>query len=614
MTQNLVADAFVKPESLDVKNPKIFASYGPRNCLRQTSTAVMHSTTNCSFSIKSVSANSLILADELFFYQPVQIILENNASDNTIIPNRFADMWTEQTGNTGAQSASTSQFDSLYVRPYWIRAVNAATLTINGHSFSVKTDSFIDCCESLWGEGGFQFDGAQQQEPYTNQAHPKAASYVQHGVMQRCRNFMDDAEVKTVYAANGAISYQIIEVTLCHKLWIGPWFYAAFPRSESQFGNSIRALPYCTEIQLDIQWDSTNPLIHMFACPSVEPSNGQAVGTNMSMTPNGAYGPDFAKLWARNGTADMMQLTEAQLAMAGSQRVSFRTPYLTYESYEPNPDLSVLKDIYTVASMNFQSYQQYVQITTGRETALVTFPFIRLDTLPSLMCISATYADKDIGTQVGNVGQIAYGGKLARWDTGAYVPQHLGASYANINCPIRWETLKISVSNRNQALGSMSGDRGTLLSQHRLFLKYSGRQISLRDYAKYKQMLIVSPEELGLGFGNQYMDLVLSVSFEIERPYSDTGAGARRWGQVQAGRDTSVALGRTLNSNFKVTMCQFQEMLVALSEQAAQPAQVRFAPQAIAGQFTKQVIGVGAGGTKVTVDSGRLDDFIDIRD
>ena len=179
--------------------------------------------------------------------------------------------------------------------------------------------------------------------------------------------------------------------------------------------------------------------------------------------------------------------------------------------------------IYTLPSYRLINYESRESVAGSGlfadDNKLVNFkfPYIRLSNISSLYIVHAEPARVAVGTDKGaRVGRSA----------GAWNGKSFGMACSNRTCPIKWDTVRVSMSTSSSVLTNFLDNYVTPQRQFELFKKYSNNAMAL-TYEQWKessQMLLFSAEELtGIGaFANSFQSLTLSVEFSCYRDAGDT--------------------------------------------------------------------------------------------
>ena len=139
----------------------------------------------------------------------------------------------------------------------------------------------------------------------------------------------------------------------------------------------------------------------------------------------------------------------------------------------------------------------------------------------------------------------AVAARSGKKSSGAWSAFRNGAACANRTCPIKWDTVKVSMSTSSSVLTNFVNDTITPQRQFELFKKYSNNAMALsfEAWKESSQMLIFSAEELcGIGaFANSFQSLTLSISFEV---YTKRIADTKKY--FPAGKIPNKKLGNSL--------------------------------------------------------------------
>jgi hypothetical protein len=516
----------------------VTSGFGPKNCLRLRSDASMWSKSGAQLSIRGIGPKTFLHARELRLHQPIEVRFScvNQGAQLRVIPNTYRDEFgsgakninTETNCDFATANPQLQTLDSLFMPQNGLfKSMNNLVCSINGTSFQIRPDSFIDSFEKIFGECRFDEYGATQCPPYNNAGGGKGID--QPGLQQRCLNFMQNAKVKHVTYAPGSgqprIQDIVFEIDMTCKLPIGPFMYTAYPALENLTDCDCHSLPHIHDLSVEFSYKNACPLMYWFKHANNEVRNSMAVdcgslvhddAATSANTINsiGQGGIDCFHMWANSVSQ------EASIA-GGTALVNLKRPYLTYVITEAPQNRVSYKDLYTVPSIRFTSYQTEVAIPALEKYGTVHYDYINVDSLSSLVCISAFESQKN-GTG-GTVGP-----RQTRWmgtqsAQANYDSRRRGASFANISCKIAWDSLKINLTVRNQVLGSMTAGPETKFDMYRCFLKYSKTKVSFEDWERYSQMILFSPMELcGSALALVEQPVTLSISFDIERCACDT--------------------------------------------------------------------------------------------
>jgi hypothetical protein len=269
---------------------------------------------------------------------------------------------------------------------------------------------------------------------------------------------------------------------------------------------------------------------------------------------------------------------------------------------EPDPDKMSLASIYTLPSYRFITYEDRKEIADGQQTVSINFPYIRLSNISSLYICMAEGARVDVGTGIAS--RSGRYSKASTWDAA-----RLGVACANRTCPIKWDTVKVSMSTSSSVLSNFVENTITEQRQYELFQKYSANAMGLNfeQWRQSSQMLLFSAEELcGIGaFANSFQALTLSVSFDVYRDVNDTGFVATDYYTKGSGAGSGKgpqwqdAKGQTKARGVVGRLICMEPELVSISEGAVSVEQVKLSQQEIHNQLM--------GGAPEVEDANQLD-------
>ena len=608
----------VTVQSLETGGSGVSSSFGPANVLRLRSNATMWSTSGAQLSLKSLGANSLLLAKSVEIIMPVEIRWQD-ANNNLLLPNMYDEIWgsnlTDNSFGGVAQTVrlNTSAYErnSISVRPLgFLRSIQNMVITINGSSFQCRPDEFLDAYEAIYYNGRYDDDGATASPPFNNIGSASKPAISEPGRFQRCMNLVKNTNLVHVghwtpanHGNDNKLNDAVYQYNLKTKLPLAFFIYSVFPALENLTGNSLDSAAHITDLAVEYTFKNECPLMHWFAEPCTEITNSQGIditdrryiGTDrmaQRMNTTGESGVDCQRMW---NTAVAL---ETSIASTPNVYVNIKRPYLSYIMTEPDVSKTPLLSAYTMPGINFVSYSKEVAIAGTKEKESVNFDYIKIDKLSPLITITVCDAEKD-----GVNG--AVGARTARFSAGAYNQFRRGMSYSGVTCPIDYNSLKINLSVRNQVLGSLDGSLCTERDFWRIFNKYSKLKYSFSDWQKYmKGVLVFSPMELvGVGFSGAYAPYTLSISFDFARAYGDTELISRDYAKLKGSggieMPTNKWSGR--NMNYKVTLCFLQESLITVSPGACGIEYPRFSQQEAAAQFS---------GAQVRLDENVLDQYV----
>ena len=597
------------------------SSFGPKNVLRLRADASQYSKSGGSVQIRGIGNQSYLHAKELRLVQPVEIRFKAASGNEVLMINPFLDTYNNDfagEGLVGAGNMDLKNFDvrainNQYVRPFnGVRAVDNGVfksmsnlvLSLNGSSFQVRPNSFIDSFDKLFGECRFDSEGnATPCPPYTN-AWSARSSRNQPGFLEACQSFVDNARVKYIKkASEGAAAAHITdivyEVDFVTKLCIGPLAYASHPSLTNLTECDIHALPHIHDLSLEWSYKANNPLMDWIKTVCTDQDSGMAVncrdsvwlygnGGNMTapntLVRNNSGGIDTDAMW-RTAVAQVASIANEQGRTDGKY-LNLLRPYVTYQLSEAPAARINYKKLYTIPSVRFTTYQQDTAIQANDQTGKVNFEYINVDNLASLICIGVFESDRD-----GAGG--AVGPRQPKYKAGAWQEGCRGAEFHNISCPIRWDTVKINLSIQNSCLGSVTAGLETKFTQYATYLKYAKNKVSFNSWEKYNQLLIFSPQELcDVGMALESKKISLSVSFEYERTAADTMTTARDWMRdanhdyyPKPGAD-GIQRAKHKPVNYKASLFFLNQEVVTLSPGQAGIEMLTFSPAEVQSAFT----------------------------
>ena len=603
---------FKKPKSIIVDQARVDSSYGPKSSILLETKATNFSKNGFTIEVKGLSRDSLL--NGMFVSIPIQVRWStssagDSALDTPILPSRYFDMAAPYTygtdftsdaaGNANASEykQSTTKFrvyDSLCVRPNAFKCIRNATLSINGSSFSTRVDAYYTALCKLFADGRQEeiTGAAYENYPYSNCGDPRQAQN-QRGWFERCKNLNARGKIKKITYDSDKIKDIVFEYDVKFPLWFGPFTHLGFPGLSGFDGQTVSSIPYVSDLVLECTFQD-NVLMDAFACPDTSVNNSlhsfsPAFGA-LATSAGTDYMPDTYGMW------DSVYAGDEGIADNAGYAVGLRQPKLCYMFSEPDPEKMSLASIYTLPSYRFITYEDRKQLQVNKSTVKIQFPYIRLSNISSLYICMAEAARVDVGT--GKAARVARYGNDAKYDADRW-----GLSCANRTCPIKWDTVQVSMSTSSSVLSNFVQNTITEQRQYELFQKYSANAMGLTfdQWRESSQMLLFSAEELcGIGaFANSFQALTLSISFEVYRDAADThvvnadfaSAAVKAQFQTSKGLDKDRAIvGRLI--------CMEPE-LVSISEGAVSVEQVKLSQQEIHNQLM--------GGAPEVEDANQLD-------
>ena len=601
---------FKKPKTIIVDQARVDSAYGPKSSILLETTASSFSKAGFTCELKGLSRDSLL--NGLFVTVPLQLRWTDFGGHKLLL-NQYAKKSGSVIG-TDFQSGTSAQlqvsdalwaFDNVCVRPNPFKMIRNATLSINGSSFSTRTDAYYTAMCKLFADGRREpiTGNVYESYPYTNSGDRDQVGY-QKGWFERCQSLNNLGKVVLAeYDADKKLKDIVIQYDIKFPIWFGPFTHLGFPGLSGFDGQSVASLPYCNDIVLECTF-TDDPLMDCFSCCDTQKLSGLSVQSPAWVAKAAGSGTDNAP-----NTAGMWSTVvyEKISSKTNTDQVGLLAPKLCYMFSEPDPDKMTIAPLYTLPSYRILSYEQRVAFTsadfvTKQDTVLVRFPYIRLSNISSLYICMAE------GDRIDN-GPAGSAQRGSRYSRGAYTGGKLGMACANRSCPIKWDTVKVSMSTQSQVLTNFTANTITPQRQFELFKKYSGNAmgLSFEDWQESSQMLLFSAEELcGIGaFANSFQALTMSIEFEVYRDAAVTKPNFADWivnsddehldpnGKAQKGNNIPQAIiGRLI--------CLEPE-LVSISEGAVSVEQVKLSQQDIHNQLM--------GGAPEIEDANRLDEL-----
>ena len=595
---------FKKPKTIIVDQARVDSSYGPKSSILLETGATNYSTNGFTIEVKGLSRDSLL--NGMFVSVPIQVRWKASSgavpSGNTnLLPSRFYDLddpvsyqgaFTNDAVGVDANKFDANTwttdmrvYDSLCIRPNAFKCIRNATLSINGSSFSTRVDSYYTALCKLFCDGRQEeiTGAAYESYPYSN-CGDRRQLMAQRGWFERCKNLNARGKVKKVSYDNGNhIKDIVFEYDVKFPIWFGPFTHLGFPGLSGFDGQTVSSIPYVSDLVLECTFQD-DVLMDAFAGPDMLRTNAirsnspgfQPLATN-ALTD---WTPDTYKMWSTCKADDAGITEENTNVMCG-----LRQPKLCYMFSEPDPEKMSLASIYTLPSYRMITYEDRKSIDAAKETVKIEFPYIRLSNISSLYICMAEAARVDVGTSVA--------ARSGRYSAGnAWDGARLGVACANRTCPIKWDTVRVSMSTSSSVLTNFVKNTVTEQRQYELFQKYSANAMALtfEQWKESSQMLLFSAEELcGIGaFANSFQALTLSISFDVYRDATDTLLNAQDFlelsvGETQPQFQRSKGLDRARAVVGRL-ICLEPE-LVSISEGAVSVEQVKLSQQEIHNQL-----------------------------
>ena len=609
---------FKKPKTIIVDQAKVDSAYGPKSSILLESTATSYSKSGFTIEIKGLSRDSLL--NGLFVTVPVQVRWTGQNAQALLV-NQFEGQRVAAQASTADRTYALgkvySLFDGLAVRPNAFKCIRNATLSINGSSFSTRTDAYYTALCKLFADGRVEdITGcAYETYPYNNCAAIDRFDQ-QKGFFERCRSLNNMGKiVKVGYATgnggNNLMNDLVMQYDIKFPLWFGPFSHLGFPGLSGFDGQTVSSFPYISDLVLECTF-TDDPLMDMFICHDTSADNALSQvksGVNvLAVDAAHDYSPDSSRMWGQAIVGDIT---------GGDALCGLLQPKLCYMFSEPDPDKMQVAPIYTLPSYRLITYEDREAIkgstwASRSDTVMVQFPYIRLSNISSLYICMAENDRVDQGTDL-------IGARSGRRSTGAYVGKRLGMACANRTCPIKWDTVKVSMSTSSSVLTNFVNDTITPQRQFELFKKYSGNAMALsfEAWKESSQMLIFSAEELcGIGaFANSFQSLTLSISFQVYRTAIDTKVILNDYllpGNAQTGDNQAVPVkghidptnarkGNNVGRAIVGRLICLEPELVSISEGAVSVEQVKLSQAEIHNQLM--------GGAPEVEDANKLDEL-----
>ena len=607
---------FKKPKSIIVDQARVDSAYGPKSSILLETKATNYSKNGFTIEVKGLSRDSLL--NGMFVSIPIQVRWAASTgaqgdAGTPVLPSQYFDMADPYTygdqftsavaGNVDASEYKLAEtnyraYDSLCIRPNAFKCIRNATLSINGSSFSTRVDAYYTALSKLFCDGRQEeiTGAAYESYPYSNCGDSRQALN-QRGWYDRCKNLNARGKIKQITYDGGddtKIKDIVFEYEVKFPIWFGPFTHLGFPGLSGFDGQTVSSIPYVSDLVLECTFQD-NVLMDAFAAPDTLGSD--ALSSHSPAFAPRALGyatdfmPDTHNMWDKCFVGDDGILGD------DTKRVGLRQPKLCYMFSEPDPDKMSLASIYTLPSYRFITYEDRQHILKDKATVKISFPYIRLSNISSLYICMAENARVDVGDGV--AARTAKYGSANTW-----VPTRQGLACANRTCPIKWDTVQVSMSTSSSVLSNFVQNTITEQRQYELFQKYSANAMGLTfdQWRESSQMLLFSAEELcGIGaFANSFQALTLSISFEVYRDAADTFVTTRDWaGTKKANGQFQSTKGVDIDRAVVGRLICMEPELVSISEGAVSVEQVKLSQQEIHNQLM--------GGAPEVEDANQLD-------
>ena len=535
---------FKKPATIIVDQAKVDSAYGPKSSIMLETSASSFSKSGFTVEVKGLSRDSLL--NGLFCVIPIQMRWRGNNTNRLLVnqypelqpplgkngdwlmvgdvapSNRFK-MGGDKIGQATNGAASTFYaYDNVCIRPNAFKCIRNATLSINGSSFSTRTDAYYTAMCKLFCDGRTEAitGAAYERYPYTNSGYRDKVGY-QEGWFERCRSESSMGTIKRATYTNNILVDLVIQYDVKFPIWFGPFTHLGFPGLSGFDGQSVSSLPYCNDIVFEATF-TDDVIMDAFACSDDSAQSALAVPNArapLAISAATDYMPDSRSMWSTAVVGAPLDGNNATVNCALQQ------PSLCYMFSEPDPDKMTIAPIYTLPSYRLITYESREGLagsaTFADDNSLVNFkfPYIRLSNISSLYIVHAEPARVAVGTNKG--------ARVGRNRTAAaFDGKSFGMACANRTCPIKWDTVRVSMSTSSSVLTNFLDNYVTPQRQFELFKKYSNNAMALtyQQWKESSQMLLFSAEEItGIGaFANSFQSLTLSVEFSCYRDAADT--------------------------------------------------------------------------------------------
>ena len=591
---------FKKPKSIIVEQAHVDSAYGPKSSILLETLATNWSKNGFTIEVKGLSRDSLL--NGMFVSLPIQVRWKASKTDyasgtSAILPSEYFDLddhvsyaasFKATGGNLNQldRAVETRVYDSLCVRPNAFKCIRNATLSINGSSFSTRVDSYYTALCKLFCDGRQEeiSGAAYESYPYSNCGDARQ-SLNQRGWFERCKNLNARGKIKSVSYAGGQVSDVVFEYNVKFPIWFGPFTHLGFPGLSGFDGQTVSSLPYVSDLVLECTFQD-DVLMDAFAGPDMNSYNAIASNSPYFQVKATAeadgtldWMPNTKKMWD-SAVTDGIGLTTGNAATAFC---AVQQPKLCYMFSEPDPEKMSLASIYTLPSYRFITYEDRKLIAAGKNTVNIQFPYIRLSNISALYICMAEAARVDVG-----VGVAARSSRYG--DAGdVYNAGRLGLACANRTCPIKWDTVRVSMSTSSTVLTNFVQNAITEQRQYELFQKYSANAMALTfdQWRESSQMLLFSAEELcGIGaFANSFQALTLSVSFDVYRDCTDTHVVPKDFMSATAAAQFQSVKGQARARAVVGRLICMEPELVSISEGAVSVEQVKLSQQEIHNQL-----------------------------
>ena len=190
---------FKKPRTIIVDQAKVESAYGPKSSIQLETLASSYSKSGFTVEVKGLSRDSLL--NGLFCVVPIQVRWSNGNNRNLLV-NQYPELqpvrWNIAAGGATAEvmagghgnarvsgdniftaAPAYNSYDNVCVRPNPFKCIRNATLSINGSSFSTRTDSYYTAMSKLFADGRVEpiTGAAYERYPYSNSGYRNRVDY-----------------------------------------------------------------------------------------------------------------------------------------------------------------------------------------------------------------------------------------------------------------------------------------------------------------------------------------------------------------------------------------------------------------------------------------------------
>ncbi len=412
------------------------------------------------------------------------------------------------------------------------------------------------------------------------------------GRFERAKELTSDNYLKgAFYAGTHILTDLLMSYNIRSKIFLGPFLGDAFPEMmRSLDNNSFGSLPFLSNLVIEFSYQDC-PLQDWFSYPGNDLNNSLACDNpyGFPMTNAGANTLDLQRMWDNVFIGELKLRTADGAAHAPgnavnlAQAVGLRQPYAEYTFCEQSPMLPVPQQV-SIASKNFVCYEDVQQIAAQSTHAKYSFSNLKLNQISQLYMVYVESARNDVNG--------CSGAKQPKWkNQNAVDVQKLGGAYSTVFAPIRWETVRILLSTKNQILGNFNSEKLGISerSQYEKFKKYSGNRckMSLAQWRQSSQMILFSAEDINLDvFSGMHDPLSLSISFEAGRLATESSIPTRVFARADnfanayaGGLNAAPAVKYNFGTNLIARLVMIQQEEIVLFDGGCEKKSVFWDPE-----------------------------------